>query len=84
MLHVLEHRRNTFSSGEIAVMTIDDLLASSKSIRPASRDAALSYMRRRSDLTAHVNVFMECLPSIHKLTGGNRYVRLNDTSSANR
>jgi hypothetical protein len=61
-------------------MTIDDLLASSKSIRPVSRDAALSYMRRRTDLTAHVNVFMESLPSIHALTGGNRYVH---TSSAN-
>jgi hypothetical protein len=40
MLPVLEHRRSTFSSGEVAVMTIDDLLASSKSIRPVSRDAA--------------------------------------------
>lgn len=52
-------------------MTIDDLLASSKSIQPVSREAALSYMRRRSDLTTHVNVSMERLPSIHALTGGN-------------
>lgn len=52
-------------------MTINDLVASSQAIAPVSREAALAYMRLRSDLTAHVNASMEALPSIHALTGGN-------------
>lgn len=59
-------------------MTIDNLLVSAKSIQPVSREAALSYMRHRSDLTAQVNVFMESLPSIHALTGGNPLSLMKD------